>query len=90
MTQRRHEVLARLPIVFGLSAEEAGAACGVSASTFRSMVEDGRMPAPRVIGTRLVWDVDEVRAAFKALPRQGEATANPWDEFLREGGPGSR
>ncbi len=73
MSTRRSDVLARLPIVFGLSAEEAAAACGVSAGTFREMVDDRRMPPPRSINSRLVWDVDEVRAAFKALPRKGEA-----------------
>lgn len=86
MTTRRSDVLARLPVVFGLSAEEAAAACGVSAGTFRKMVEDRRMPAPRCINDRLVWDVDEVRAAFKALPRQGETRANAWDEILQGGG----
>jgi excisionase family DNA binding protein len=77
MTTRRHDILARLPIVFGLSAEEAAAACGVSAGTFLEMVEDHRMPAPRKINSRLVWDVDEVRAAFKALPRAGERRRDP-------------
>lgn len=72
MGERRRDILARLPIVFGLSADEAGAAIGVSVGTFREMVADKRMPRPRKIGSRLVWDVDELRAAFKSLPRDGE------------------
>lgn len=88
--ERRKDILARLPIVFGLSVDEAAAAIGVSAGTFREMVVDKRMPGPRRIGSRLVWDVDEVRAAFKALPRDGDddsvwdnlGNGNPWDEVL--------
>ena len=31
------------------------------------------MPRPRRIDGRAVWDVDELRAAFKALPHEGES-----------------
>ena len=53
---------------FGFSIAEAAEAVGVSANTFSTMVEDGRMPRPKCIGSRKVWDVEEVHAAFKALP----------------------
>ena len=59
------------PVRFALSDVEAAAAIGVSSSLFRQMVEDGRMPRPKVINARRVWDVDEVRAAFKRLPSDG-------------------
>lgn len=68
----RAAITARLPVIFGLSRVEAAAAVGVSANTFDGMVRDGKMPAPRVIGNRRVWDVDDLRAAFKTLPRDGE------------------
>jgi len=35
-----------LPVVFGLGEVEAAAAIGVSASKFRTLVKDGRMPSP--------------------------------------------
>jgi hypothetical protein len=34
------------------------------------MVTDGRMPAPKVINKRLVWDRLEVDEAFSTLPRK--------------------
>jgi excisionase family DNA binding protein len=70
----RAAISSRLPVIFGLSRAEAAAAVGVSANTFDAMVKDGRMPAPRLIGGRKVWDVDDLRAAFKAMPRDGEAS----------------
>lgn len=64
------------PVRFGLSAVEAAEAIGVSATLFRAMVDDRRMPRPRAINTRQVWDIDELRAAFKALPHSGGSPAD--------------
>lgn len=69
---KRSAVVSRLPVVFGFDRIEAAAAVGVSATTFDNLVQSGRMPRPRMIGIRKVWDVDELRAAFKSLPRDGE------------------
>jgi predicted DNA-binding transcriptional regulator AlpA len=68
----RVDILPLLPVVFGLGELEAAAAIGVSASKFRMLVKEGRMPRPRRIDGRTVWDVDELRNAFKALPHEGE------------------
>jgi predicted DNA-binding transcriptional regulator AlpA len=68
----RAEIASRLPVLFGLNRVEAAAAVGVSGNTFDRMVDAGQMPRPRLIGTRKVWDVDELRAAFKSLPRDGD------------------
>jgi len=68
---RRADVAARLPLIFGLNRIEAAAAIGVSANTFDALVDAGQMPRPRLIKGRKVWDVDEVRAAFKCLPVEG-------------------
>jgi hypothetical protein len=64
----RREIFAALPIVLGLSEVEAAAAIGISASKFRELRKSKKMPAPRRIDSRLVYDVDELRAAFKCLP----------------------
>lgn len=81
--ERKAEVLARLPVVFGLGAIEAAAAVGLSASFFRSLVDEGRMPPPREINGRRVWDVDELRAAFKALPHaSGPAEIDTWADVV--------
>jgi predicted DNA-binding transcriptional regulator AlpA len=75
---RRPAITASLPHVFGYSRIEASAAIGVSATTFDGLVNDGRMPQPRLIGARKIWDVDEIRAAFKCLPREGDAGDTSW------------
>jgi excisionase family DNA binding protein len=68
---------------FGLSAREAADAIGVSPNTFLKMVDDGRMPRPRCIGSRNVWDVDEVYSCFKSLPhdQQNEDEADTWADL---------
>jgi predicted DNA-binding transcriptional regulator AlpA len=69
---RRAEIAARLPFVFGLGRADAAAAIGISSPTFDKLVDEGKMPKPRLIGTRKLWDVDELRAAFKSLPRDDD------------------
>lgn len=77
---KRADIVTRLPVVFGLERMEAAASVGVSATTFDAMVADGRMPRARMIGTKKLWDVDELRAAFKCLPVDGEKreAGNTW------------
>ncbi len=62
----------------GLSRAEAAAYVGVSASMFDLMVEDGRMPPPKLINARVVWDRRQLDLAFDALPEKDQA--NPWDD----------
>jgi hypothetical protein len=61
----------------GLSRIEAAAYVGVSASLFDLMVHDGRMPGPKLINTRTVWDRFALDRAFEALPDRD--SQNPWD-----------
>jgi predicted DNA-binding transcriptional regulator AlpA len=61
----------------GLSREEAAVYVGVSATKFDEMIVDGRMPKPKEIDARRVWDVHALDRAFDALPDVGEE--NPWD-----------
>jgi hypothetical protein len=42
----KKEILPLLPIVFGLGELEAAAAIGISASKFRQLVSQKRMPSP--------------------------------------------
>lgn len=56
-----------------LSAPEAAAYLGVSETAFREAVEKGIFPKARTLLGRVLWDADELRAAFRGLPRQGEA-----------------
>ena len=43
----------------------------LSPSFFRKLVEQKRMPRPRLADGRRIWDVDELDLAFKTLPREG-------------------
>lgn len=80
---RRADIAAQLPIVFGLDRLQAAAAIGVSATTFDQLVEGNLMPRPRMVNTRKVWDVDELRAAFKSLPRDGDpAGGSSWADVV--------
>ncbi len=82
-TAARVDILPSLPVVFGLGEIEAAAAIGISASKFRMLVRQARMPRPRRIDGRAIWDVDELRSAFKALPHEGESEkANTWADVV--------
>lgn len=65
----------------GLSREQAAEYVNVSPSLFDQMVDDGRMPVPKHINSRRVWDRLALDAAFAALPDGEEAADdNPWDK----------
>lgn len=67
----------------GLSREEAARYIGVGATKFDAMVADGRMPRPKRIDGRVVWDRLRIDSAFTDLPE--ERTANPLDRILKTG-----
>jgi predicted DNA-binding transcriptional regulator AlpA len=53
---------------------------GFSPGFFDKMVVDGRMPKPRRVGSRLVWLRDELEAALRSLPAEGNDDGlNEWD-----------
>jgi predicted DNA-binding transcriptional regulator AlpA len=52
----------------GLSREEAAMYVGISATKFDAMVLDGRMPKPKRVDGRKVWDVRRLDTFFEALP----------------------
>ena len=52
----------------GLSRIQAASYVGVSPTLFDEMVKDGRMPLPKRINTRTVWDKRQLDEAFAALP----------------------
>ena len=63
----------------GLSRERAAAWVGVSPTKFDEMVKDGRMPGPKAIDGRIVWDRYRLDEAFEALPDRGQgATDEEW------------
>jgi predicted DNA-binding transcriptional regulator AlpA len=66
----------------GLSRTEAAMYLGISPSKFDGLVTDGRMPRPRIIDCRKVWDIFELDMAFDELPREDSPpiAGNSWDD----------
>jgi len=64
----------------GLNRVQAAGYIGVSPSLFDEMVTDGRMPPPKIINSRRVWDRRELDEAFDAIPPK--ETRDPWDCVL--------
>jgi predicted DNA-binding transcriptional regulator AlpA len=67
MTKQPKNVLPQSLPPRGLSREEAAAYVGISPSLFDTLVKDGRMPSPKRINARTVWDRIKLDAAFEAL-----------------------
>jgi len=65
----------------GLSRDDAARYVGVGATKFDEMVADGRMPKPKRIDGRVVWDRVKLDAAFTDLP--DDERLNPLDRMLR-------
>ena len=63
----------------GINREGAAAYIGVSPSRFDDLVRDGRMPGPKIVDRRRIWDVRALDLAFSALPEDDAAEDNPWD-----------
>ena len=66
----------------GLNKPRSAKYIGVGETKFGEMVRDRRMPQPKRIDGRMVWDRLELDEAFGALPSDDDH--NPWDEVLHE------
>ncbi len=62
----------------GLQREVAARYVGVSPTKFDEMVEAGKMPKPKQVDRRRIWDRFALDAAFDTLPT--ETDPNPWDD----------
>jgi hypothetical protein len=65
----------------GMHRLDAAFHIGVSPATFDEMVKDGRMPQPKRVGKRTIWDRRQLDVSFKDLPDKNDA--NDWDEAIR-------
>jgi predicted DNA-binding transcriptional regulator AlpA len=64
----------------GLSRDEAATYCGIGTTLFDRLVADGRMPSPRRIDGRRVWDIRAIDVAFDELPREDAEQKSSWDD----------
>ena len=64
----------------GLSRVQAAEYIGVGVTKFDEMVDDGRMPQPKRIDGRTVWDRLKLDEAFDALD-DGAGANNEWDSL---------
>ena len=78
MAERRHALPPSLP-PRGLSREQAAAYVGISERLFATLVTEKRMPEPRCINDRVVWDRHELDAAFELLPKRNGHAAEAWE-----------
>jgi excisionase family DNA binding protein len=62
----------------GLSRIQAAEYIGVGVTKFDEMIADGRMPRPKRIDGRKVWDRVKLDEAFAALEDEG-GVMNEWD-----------
>lgn len=82
MAAERHSALPPSLAPRGLSRPQAAEYIGVGCSKFDEMVQDGRMPKPKRIDSRCVWDRVKLDEAFAALDGSEVAPSNPLDELL--------
>jgi predicted DNA-binding transcriptional regulator AlpA len=64
----------------GLSRVQAAEYVGVSRSLFDDLVRDGRMPSPKRVNNRVIWDIRKLDDAFAALPDDGEKSSTTWGD----------
>lgn len=55
-----------------MNREEAARYIGLGTTMFDQLVKDGRMPEPIRIGSRTIWDIHSLDAAFDRLADQRE------------------
>jgi predicted DNA-binding transcriptional regulator AlpA len=77
---RRFEILPQSLPPRGLSRVEAAAYVGISPSLFDLLVKDGRMPGPKRINSRTIWDRKKLDQAFELIPDGHSLDNNPWDD----------
>lgn len=65
----------------GLNEIEAACYVGIGTTKFRELIAAQAMPKPRVIGTRRIWDIAQLDAAFDSLPTEGDSVPDSWADF---------
>lgn len=66
----------------GMSRETAARYIGVGTTTFDKLVAEGRMPKPKRVGGRVIWDRWAIEGYFEDLD-EAAAKTNFFDAFLQ-------
>lgn len=75
------QTIRRSPVVtsevprIGYTRAEAAEIIGIGTDLFDRAVAAGTMPQPRLLGSRLLWDIDELVRAFRELPHKATSIA---------------
>jgi hypothetical protein len=92
-SRRRADVLPASLAPLGLSLDEVAAFIGISANKYRELEQRKRMPGPRLVDGRRLYDRELAHAAFKRLPtttgndhgaplpHNDEAEDRTWDDL---------
>ena len=89
MTDKSASVHARISLLpaslppRGLSRGQAAEYIGVGPTKFDELVADGRMPRPKRIDSRTVWDRAQLDDAFAALDDEATANRGGWEDLHR-------
>jgi hypothetical protein len=62
----------------GLSRLESALYWGISPTKFDQLRKEGRVPSPRLIDGRKVWDVRELDLAFEEFPLESNDNSEGW------------
>ena len=62
----------------GLNRAQAASYIGVSPGTFDRLVAEGKMPTPKRVGARVLFDREAIDLAFSVLG-EDSADRNDWD-----------
>jgi predicted DNA-binding transcriptional regulator AlpA len=62
----------------GLSRTEASMYVGLGTTKFDEMVQDGRMPRPKKVDGRQIWDILALDLAFDQLPDENREASDDW------------
>ena len=52
---------------------------GVSETTFRKLVDEGRIKPPKRVNRNVGWDIHDLDSFVDSLPRDGEEPVNDWE-----------
>jgi len=63
----------------GLSRMEAAQYIGISPTKFDELIADSRMPRPKKIDGRRVWDLRKLDNAFEQIDPTDSNSFNEWD-----------